>query len=89
MAELPWKSFAPVSVWKDEAALEGFVRQQPHRQAMIGLRRYMGDSAFARWKLNGAAVPPRWRRKRWSIYQGMRATEYRSIQRRNTKRTFH
>ena len=50
-----------LSVWEDEAALERFVGQQPHRQAMIRLRRDMGDSAFTRWKLDGAAVPPGWR----------------------------
>lgn len=55
------KRFWTLSVWEDEAALERFVRQQPHRQAMIRLRRDMGDSAFTRWKLNGAAVPPSWR----------------------------
>lgn len=55
------KRFWTLSVWEDEAALEHFVRQQPHRQAMLSLRSHMGDSAFTRWKLNGVAVPPSWR----------------------------
>ena len=31
------------------------------RQAMITLRRYMGNSAFTPWKLKGAGIPPSWR----------------------------
>ena len=38
------KRFWTLSVWEDETALERFVRQKPHQQAMITLRRYMGDS---------------------------------------------
>lgn len=61
LAHVVAKRFWTLSVWEEEAALERFVRQQPHQQAMVGLRRSMGDSAFTRWKLKGTAVPPSWR----------------------------
>ena len=48
---------------------------------MISLRRYTGDSAFTRWKLNGVAVPPRWRAVMEQLSKHARA-EYRSIQRK-------
>ena len=81
VAHLLAKRFWTLSVWEDEAALEGFVRQQPHRQAMISLRRYMRDSAFTRWKLNSVAVPPRWREAMEQLPKHAR-TEYGSIQRK-------
>ena len=55
------KRFWTLSVWEDEVAVERFVRQTPHQQGMSSLRRYMGESAFTRWKLRGAALPPSWR----------------------------
>jgi len=54
------KKFWTVSVWEDEIALTDFVHNQPHRETMMILRRYMGGTDFVRWKVKGAAVPPSW-----------------------------
>ena len=37
-----------------------FVHQDPHREAMMTLRRFMGGTRFLRWKIKGSAVPPNW-----------------------------
>jgi hypothetical protein len=52
--------FWTLSVWEDEAALMKFVRNEPHREIMMRLRRHMGSSDFVRWEINGSAVPPSW-----------------------------
>jgi hypothetical protein len=54
------KRFWTLSVWEDEVALTNFVHKQPHREAMMILRRYMGGTDFVRWKILGSAIPPSW-----------------------------
>jgi hypothetical protein len=73
LAHVREKRFWTLSVWENDAALERFVGQQPHRQAMLGLRRAMGATAFARWRLKGAAVPPSWREAMRQVPMGARA----------------
>jgi hypothetical protein len=54
------KRFWTLSVWEDELALAKFVHAHPHEDAIMILRRYMGKTEFARWKIRGAALPPNW-----------------------------
>jgi hypothetical protein len=54
------KRFWTLSVWEKRPQC-AIVGQPPHRQAMIGLRRYMSDNVFTRWKFDGPAMPPSWR----------------------------
>jgi hypothetical protein len=54
------KRFWTLSVWENEVVLTDFIHNQPHREAMITLRRNMAGTQFALWKIKGAAVPPSW-----------------------------
>jgi len=54
------KRFWTLSVWEDEVALMHFVHKDPHREAMMILRRFMGGTEFLRWKITGSALPPKW-----------------------------
>ena len=60
LAHVLAKRFWTLSVWENEFVLTDFIHNQPHREAMITLRRYMAGTEFARWKIKGAAVPPSW-----------------------------
>lgn len=61
MAHVVAKRFWTISVWEDEVSLMSFVHKDPHREAMMILRRSMGGTHFLRWKIIGSAVPPNWR----------------------------
>ena len=63
------KRFWTLSVWEGEVALTRFVQRDPHREAMMILRRFMGGTEFIRWKLAGAVVPPSWDEamERWQV----------------------
>jgi Domain of unknown function (DUF3291) len=60
LAHLVAKRFWTLSVWQDEVSLMNFVHKDPHREAMMTLRRFMGGTHFLRWKIKGSAVPPNW-----------------------------
>jgi Domain of unknown function (DUF3291) len=60
LAHVLAKRFWTLSVWENEVVLTDFIHNQPHREAMITLRRYMAGTEFARWKIKGTAVPPSW-----------------------------
>lgn len=60
LAHVLAKRFWTLSVWADEVALTNFIHNQPHQEAMVIMRRFMGGSEFIRWKVNGSAVPPSW-----------------------------
>jgi hypothetical protein len=59
-AQVLSKTFWTVSAWTDEAALNRFVRTQPHLGVMQRLRGHMGPTRFRRWTLPGSALPPAW-----------------------------
>ena len=50
--------FWSVTVWRDESALMGFVRAQPHARIVEAMRPAVVRSEFVRWRVNGASVPP-------------------------------
>lgn len=53
--------FWTLSVWGDEAHLGSFVEALPHALVMDALQNDMGPTAFVRWEIRGADVPPSWR----------------------------
>jgi hypothetical protein len=49
-----------LSVWESDEALSGFIRERPHRDAMVDLPNYLSGFRTTRWMLPGSALPPRW-----------------------------
>jgi quinol monooxygenase YgiN len=49
-----------LSVWRDRAALDDFVRRPPHRDAMAELPRALQGFRTTVWSASGGAVPPSW-----------------------------
>jgi heme-degrading monooxygenase HmoA len=66
-AELRTKQFWTLSAWQDEAALQGFVRAQPHSQTMRAMASRMGATSFIRWTIKGSELPASWEEalRRW------------------------
>jgi hypothetical protein len=54
------KQYATLSVWVDDAALDAFVAQSPHRELMSGLAPEMGPTKFVRWMISGSDGRPSW-----------------------------
>ena len=54
------KQYATLSVWESEAALDAFVRQNPHGELMNALRPHMGETRFVRWHVPGTDAHPSW-----------------------------
>lgn len=50
--------FWSVTVWRDESALERFVRAQPHADVVEAMRPTVVRSEFVRWRVDGRSVPP-------------------------------
>ena len=57
-ANLSDLEFWSVTVWRDESALERFVRARPHANVMETMRPAVIRSEFVRWRVDGASVPP-------------------------------
>jgi quinol monooxygenase YgiN len=49
-----------LSVWRDQAALDEFVRRPPHRDAMAELPLALQGFRTTVWSSPGSAVPPSW-----------------------------
>jgi len=47
------KQFWTLSAWRDEAALQAFVRNPPHLRIMAALGPHMAQTKFARWSVRG------------------------------------
>jgi quinol monooxygenase YgiN len=56
-AELRAKRFWTLSAWQDEAALQIFVRTQPHSHTMRAMLPRMGTTRFTRWTVKGSELP--------------------------------
>lgn len=67
-AQLGAKRFWTLSAWEDDAALDRFIRAQPHARIMTALAPHMGATSFTRWTLKGSELPVRWENalKPWS-----------------------
>ncbi|HEV2911699.1 MAG TPA: DUF3291 domain-containing protein [Pyrinomonadaceae bacterium] len=59
-AQLLSRKFWTLSVWEDEPALTEFVYRLPHSEVMKSLANDMDKTKFTQWKIQGAALPPRW-----------------------------
>ena len=59
-AQLVVKRFWTLSAWEDEAAMQRFVRAQPHIEIMTALAPHMGKTSFVRWKVMGSELPLDW-----------------------------
>jgi quinol monooxygenase YgiN len=66
-ADLGVKQFWTLSAWEDEAALQAFVRTQPHARAMTVLEPHLGATTFIRWAVKGSELPVGWEEalRRW------------------------
>lgn len=60
LARLLRLQFWTLSAWTDRAALDGFVRANPHLAVMSDLRGHMGATRFIEWQAKGAQLPPTW-----------------------------
>ena len=58
--ELTAAHFWTLSVWDGEAALQVFVHESPHVEAMRALIPHMGPTRFVRWTVKGADLPISW-----------------------------
>ena len=55
------KHCATLSVWRDEAALDGFVGARPHDELMASLVAEMGATESVLWTISGVNGRPTWR----------------------------
>jgi len=60
LAEPLRKHYATLSVWRDEAALDGFAKAHPHDRLMAELAPAMGATKFVRWTISGIDGRPSW-----------------------------
>lgn len=49
-----------LSAWENGAALGGFIRESPHREAMEELPKALTDFQTWRWQSSGRGLPPSW-----------------------------
>ncbi len=60
LAQLFRLQFWTLSVWQDRAALDSFVRADPHLKIMSALQGHMGETQFIEWQAAGSTLPPKW-----------------------------
>jgi quinol monooxygenase YgiN len=59
-ANLLRKTFWTVSAWTSQAAMDEFVRRDPHAAAMAAIRPHMEKPAFVFWTGTPEELPVRW-----------------------------
>ncbi len=59
-AQIFARQFWTLSVWDSDQARMDFVIKVPHGEAMKMIAPHMGETEFARWKLLGSDIPPKW-----------------------------
>ena len=57
---LPRRTFFTLSAWRDRAALDEFVRSEPHASTMRRYHPVMTDARFVFWSLDRGQLPPPW-----------------------------
>jgi hypothetical protein len=57
---LPRRTFFTLSAWRDRAALNAFVRSEPHVSTMRRYRPAMSDGRFVFWNTTADKLPPSW-----------------------------
>lgn len=54
------KTYATLSVWTGQDALDRFATESPHREIMADLAPAMGPTEFVKWTITGAGGRPTW-----------------------------
>jgi quinol monooxygenase YgiN len=54
------RDYWTLSVWKDRAALEQFMRTPPHVRLMGSLKPFMGPTRFVQWEITTGDGRPTW-----------------------------
>ena len=54
------RDYWTLSVWKDQSALQDFVRTPPHVRLMDSLKPVMGATKFVQWEISSADGHPDW-----------------------------
>jgi heme-degrading monooxygenase HmoA len=57
---LPRRTFFTLSAWRDQEALNAFVRSEPHASTMRRYRPAMADARFLLWNTTADKLPPGW-----------------------------
>ncbi|WP_371481400.1 DUF3291 domain-containing protein [Kitasatospora sp. NBC_00315] len=63
------RTFWTLSAWEDRAALDAYVRAEPHRSIMTSLRGVMKDSVFTFWEAGAEELPIAWPEARRRLAQ--------------------
>ncbi len=72
------RTFYTLSAWRDRAALEAFVRSEPHVSLMRRYHRVMDDARFVSWITTPDALPPTWREAENRLLQATPESEPRT-----------
>jgi hypothetical protein len=59
-AKLVAKTFWTLSAWRDQEALDGFARAEPHRRLIAAIRPHMNPTTFVTWSSTGSGIPVSW-----------------------------
>ena len=54
------RDYWTLSVWRDRAALEEFMRTPPHERAMSSLKPLMATTTFVQWEITAEDGRPSW-----------------------------
>ena len=54
------RDYWTLSVWKDQSALQDFMRTPPHVRLMESLKPVMGETKFGQWEITAADGRPDW-----------------------------
>lgn len=54
------RNYWTLSVWTDQAALQGFMRTAPHVELMGSLKPFMAPTKFVQWEITATDGRPSW-----------------------------
>jgi hypothetical protein len=66
-AKLLSKTFWTLSAWRDQDALDGFARAEPHRSLISAIRPHMNPTTFVTWTSTGSNIPVKWETAREQV----------------------
>jgi hypothetical protein len=61
------KTFWTLSAWRDQQALDGFARGEPHRSLVSAIRPHMNPTTFVTWTTKGSELPVSWESARCEV----------------------
>lgn len=59
-AEVLRGTYWTLSAWTDQAAMDAFVRTDPHRSVMRSMADVLGEPTFVSWEVAGSDLPISW-----------------------------